>query len=106
STLGPDQVPRLLGAVVTTAAPMQVRIEEVSPVEKKMFVEIPWETVRARLNEHYKELSKGVALKGFRKGKVPRPVLEQVYGSRVNAEVAVELVRESFFRAHQEHNLP
>ena len=34
---------------------------------------------------------KGVALKGFRKGKVPRPVLEQVYGQRVNAEVAYEL---------------
>ncbi|MBV8758186.1 MAG: trigger factor [Deltaproteobacteria bacterium] len=84
---------------------MQVRIEEVSPVEKKMFVEIPWETVSAKLNESYKELGKGVALKGFRKGKVPRPVLEQVYGPRVNAEVAYELVRESFFRANQEHNL-
>ncbi len=84
---------------------MQVRIEEVSPVEKKMIVEIPWETVSAKLNDQYRELSKGVALKGFRKGKVPRPVLEQVYGPRVNAEVAVELVRESFFRANQEHNL-
>ena len=84
---------------------MQVRIEEVSPVEKKMFVEIPWETVSAKLNESYKELGKGVALKGFRKGKVPRPVLEQVYGQRVNAEVAYELVRESFFKANQEHNL-
>jgi trigger factor len=84
---------------------MQVRIEEVSPVEKKMFVEIPWETVSQKLGDAYRELSKGVALKGFRKGKVPRPVLEQVYGPRVNAEVAYELVRESFFRANQEHNL-
>jgi trigger factor len=84
---------------------MQVRIEDVSPVEKKMFVEIPWETVSQKLGDHYRELGKGVALKGFRKGKVPRPVLEQVYGPRVNAEVAYELVRESFFKANQEHNL-
>src|SRR5688500_20214692 len=84
---------------------MQVRIEDVSPVEKKMSVEIPWETVSQRLGNAYKELGKGVALKGFRKGKVPRPVLEQVYGHRVNAEVAYELVRESFFRANQEHQL-
>src|SRR5215813_9774520 len=84
---------------------MQVRIEEVSPVEKKMFVEIPWETVSAKLGDAYRELGKGAALKGFRKGKVPRPVLEQVYGQRVNAEVAYELVRESFVRATQEHNL-
>lgn len=84
---------------------MQVRIEDVSPVEKKMFVEIPWETVSQKLGDAYRELGKGVALKGFRKGKVPRPVLEQVYGQRVHAEVAYELVRESFFRANQEHNL-
>jgi len=68
---------------------MQVRIEDVSPVEKKMFVEIPWETVSVKLGNAYKELGKGAALKGFRKGKVPRPVLEQVYGQRVNAEVLV-----------------
>lgn len=84
---------------------MQVRIEDVSPVEKKMFVEIPWETVSTKLGSAYRELGKGAALKGFRKGKVPRPVLEQVYGQRVNAEVAYELVRESFFQAAQEHNL-
>ena len=84
---------------------MQVRIEDVSPVEKKMFVEVPWETVSQKLGDAYRELGKGVALKGFRKGKVPRPVLEQVYGPRVNAEVATQLVRESFVRASAEHNL-
>jgi trigger factor len=84
---------------------MQVRIEDVSPVEKKMLVEVPWETVSQKLDVQYRELGKGAALKGFRKGKVPRPVLEQVYGQRVNAEVAYELVRESFYKANQEHHL-
>ncbi len=84
---------------------MQVRIEDVSPVEKKMFVEVPWETVSEKLGNAYRALGKDVALKGFRKGKVPRPVLEQVYGQRVHAEVAYELVRESFFKANQEHSL-
>lgn len=84
---------------------MQVRIEDVSPVEKKMFVEVPWETVSTKLGLAYRELGKDVALKGFRKGKVPRPVLEQVYGPRVNAEVAYQLVRESFFQATETHKL-
>ena len=70
-----------------------------------MSVEIPWETVSEKLGNAYRELGKGVALKGFRKGKVPRPVLEQVYGQRVNYEVASELVNESFYKANQEHNL-
>jgi trigger factor len=84
---------------------MQVRIEDVSPVEKKMVVEIPWEVVSAKLGQAYRDLGKEVALKGFRKGKAPRSVLEQVYGPRVNAEVAVQLVRESFFQATAEHKL-
>jgi trigger factor len=84
---------------------MQVRIEDVSPVEKKLFVEIPWDTVSTRLGDAYRELSKGVQIKGFRKGKVPRPVLEKMYGPRIHAEVSYQLVRESFFRAVAEHKL-
>jgi trigger factor len=84
---------------------MQVRIEDVSPVEKKLLVEIPWEVVSAKLGQAYRDLGREVALKGFRKGKAPRAVLEQVYGRRVNAEVAVQLVRESFFQATSEHKL-
>ncbi|HVK73392.1 MAG TPA: trigger factor [Kofleriaceae bacterium] len=84
---------------------MQVRIEDVSPVEKKLIVEIPWQTVADRLGVAYRELGKGVALKGFRKGKAPRSVLEQIYAPRVHAEVAYQLVRESFVTANQQHNL-
>ncbi len=84
---------------------MNVRIEDVSPVEKKLIVEIPWATVADRLGVAYRELGKGVALKGFRKGKAPRSVLEQIYAPRVHAEVAYQLVRESFFSANQQHKL-
>ncbi len=84
---------------------MQIRVEDVSPVEKKLIVEVPWDTVSAKLGVAYRELGKGVALKGFRKGKAPRAVLEQIYGPRVQAEVAVELVRESFYRGVAEHQL-
>src|SRR5690242_19280841 len=84
---------------------MQVKIEDVSPVEKKLTVEIPWETVSTRLGDAYRELGKGVQLKGFRKGHVPRSVLEQMYGPRVHWEVANQLVRESFFSATAEHKI-
>jgi trigger factor len=84
---------------------MQVRIEEVSPVEKKLVVEVPWTTVSDKLGAAFRELSRSVNLKGFRKGKVPRSVLEQMFGKRVRAEVADQLVRESFITATTEHNL-
>jgi trigger factor len=84
---------------------MQVKIEDVSPVEKKLVVEVPWPTVGSKLDEAYRELSKSVHLKGFRKGKVPRNVLERMFGKRVRAEVAVQLVRESFVTAVTQHQL-
>ena len=84
---------------------MQVKIEDVSPVEKKLIVEVPWNAVDTRMGEAFRELTKSVQLKGFRKGKVPRSVLERMFGKRVRAEVAGQLVRESFVAAVTEHNL-
>jgi trigger factor len=84
---------------------MQVKIEDVSPVEKKLIVSVPWNAVDSRMGEAFRELTKSVQLKGFRKGKVPRSVLERMFGKRVRAEVAGQLVRESFMTALTEHNL-
>ena len=84
---------------------MQVKIEEVSAVEKKLVVSVPWATVESRMGDAFRELGKGVQLKGFRKGKVPRSVLEKMFGKRVRAEVAGQLVRESFMTAVTEHKL-
>lgn len=84
---------------------MQVRIEDVSPVEKKLIVEVPWNTVNDKLSDMYRKLSKSVQLKGFRKGKVPLGVLQRMYGKHVKSEVAEQLVRDSFVTAATEHNL-
>ncbi len=84
---------------------MQVQIEEVSAVEKKLIVEVPWDNVNGKLGASYRQLAKQVSLKGFRKGKVPRSVLERMFSGRVHAEVTGELVRESFMAAVNEHKL-
>ena len=69
--------------------------EEVSDVERKLDVEVPWEEVHKRLDEAYKELGKGITLKGFRKGKVPRKMLEQLFHKHVDKEVSQRLVQDS-----------
>ncbi len=84
---------------------MEVRIEDISPVEKKMVVQIPWNTVNKRLSVAYRELARSVAIKGFRKGNAPRNILERMYGPRVGAEVLSEFVQESFADAIQNHKL-
>lgn len=84
---------------------MHVEIQDLSPVEKQLKVEIPWERVREKLDAAYRELSRGVTLKGFRPGKVPRSVLERMFGKKVQLEVAKDLVQESFLAAAREHKL-
>ena len=84
---------------------MQIHVEDVSPVEKKLAVEIPWDRVREKLDLAYRELGRGVQLRGFRKGKVPRSVLERMFARQVHLEVAKELVQESFLHAAREHRL-
>ncbi|HKA88494.1 MAG TPA: trigger factor [Haliangiales bacterium] len=84
---------------------MQVHIEEVSPVEKRLAIEVPWDRVREKLERAYRELGHQVQMNGFRKGKVPRSVLERRFGKSVQKEVASELVRETFVQAAIEHKL-
>jgi trigger factor len=84
---------------------MQVQIEDLSPVEKKLAVEIPWTTVQQKLDRAFKSLGTQVVLNGFRKGKVPRAVLEQRFGQHVRNEVAKELVQESFLSVAEEHKI-
>ena len=50
-------------------------------------------------------MSRGVALKGFRKGKVPRPMLEKMFGRQVEQEVIKTLVQESFITAANQHDI-
>ncbi len=84
---------------------MQVKVEEVSPVEKKVAVEVEWPLVAAKLDEAYRELGKGVTLRGFRKGKVPRNMLERMFAKQVEQDVVQKLLQETFFAAARQHEI-
>ncbi len=71
---------------------MQITIEDISPVEKRVEFELPWPEVASRLDKAYGDLRRDVRLKGFRPGKAPRPVLEKLYRHDVENDVARDLV--------------
>lgn len=76
-------------------SPVQFEFEEVSPVEKRLKVEIAKEQVNAKLEDGFKQLNRQVNLRGFRKGHAPRSLLEKMFGKKVGADAARELVNES-----------
>ncbi len=75
---------------------MQVEIEDISAVEKKLTVTIPAERVQDEVEEVYAEIGKSVRIKGFRPGKVPRPHLERLFGEEVKGRVGSKLIQDTF----------
>ncbi|MBN2724027.1 MAG: trigger factor [Deltaproteobacteria bacterium] len=68
-------------------------IESVSSIEKSIKGKIPWITVKEKFDETYREISKTVSIKGFRRGKVPRSMLEKMFKKHVEKDIVQELVR-------------
>jgi len=81
---------------------MKTALEVISPVKKKLIVELEAEEVDKKIERTYRTLGKSAKVPGFRPGKIPRKVLERVYGAQVFEEVARELVKESLPRAMDE----
>ncbi len=84
---------------------MDIVVENVGELTRKLTITLPADHVGKALDRAYNKLKKDVQIKGFRRGKVPRPVLEKTYGDRVRAEVGEELVQETYFDAVEQENL-
>jgi trigger factor len=84
---------------------MTVQIEDISAVEKKLSFVVSTDKVNEALNSAYRLLGTQVRIDGFRKGKVPRRVLEQRYGHHIEGEVSGQVISDAFEEAVEEHNL-
>jgi trigger factor len=84
---------------------VQSRIEDLSPVVKKLSVECTPDQVKAALDHAFTGLSRTVKLKGYRAGHVPRRLVERYFGDDVKKDVAQKLVQGSIYEALGEHKL-
>jgi trigger factor len=78
---------------------MKVEVEEISATERRIVVEIPSERVTSEYEHAYLDVARHATVKGFRKGKVPRKVLEQRFGDDVRSQVTQTLVQVGFSHA-------
>ncbi len=78
---------------------MEVKVEDLSTIKKKLFFEIDVETVAVELENAYKKIAKTADVKGFRKGKVPQNVLEQHYAPRAQYDASGPLINNTLYKA-------
>ncbi len=84
---------------------MRASAEEISPIKRKITVEIPEDEVVKEVESIYKELGRTAKIKGFRPGKVPRNILERYFKDYVKTEVVRKLIEESYPKALTETHL-
>ncbi|HOI73972.1 MAG TPA: trigger factor [Syntrophales bacterium] len=88
-----------------TEATTVVQIEEISPVQKKLSFDVPWEDVKKELEAAYRQVGKKAHVKGFRQGKVPRRVLEVYYKDQAEGDAVTNLVNRYYWDALQAHEI-
>ena len=84
---------------------MQVSIESSTGLERQVKIGVPAEKVDQEVIARLQKATKTVAIKGFRKGKVPLKVVKQHYGKGVRQEVIGEVINSSFYEAIQKEEL-
>ena len=65
---------------------MDYKLNHLSDVEKEVEITFSAEEVNENINGSLAHLSKTVSIKGFRKGKVPIPVVKQFYGKNLKED--------------------
>ena len=84
---------------------MDVVIENVSELTRKLSITLPEKDVSKELDKAYNKLKREVNLKGFRRGKVPTSVLKKNFRAQVEAEISEQLVQATYFDAVEQENI-
>jgi trigger factor len=74
----------------------KVDVETVDPLRRRLAVEVPAEEVSTEIEKAYATLARAAKVPGFRPGRVPRTVLERLFGDRVRADVFARLIQDSY----------
>ena len=84
---------------------MKVQVQELSPIEKSLSIEVEPTVVAKELDQAYATLSRQVKIAGFRPGKVPRRILEQRFKAEVEDDVIRRVVTKSYVEAVRQNNI-
>ena len=84
---------------------MQVSVETLKGLERKVTVSVPAETLEEEVGERLRDLARKVKIDGFRPGKVPFHVVKKRYSDSVRMDVARDLVQSTLADALEKNGL-
>lgn len=84
---------------------MQVSVETLSGLKRKIMVSVPSEKVEEEVKVRLRNLAPKVKVAGFRAGKVPPHIVKQRYSDSVRYEVARDMLQPTLMNALKEKDL-
>lgn len=84
---------------------MQVSVETLEGLKRRMTVELPVEQVNEIVDNRLRTMAREARLDGFRPGKVPLNVIKQRFGAHARQEAYGELIQKSYYEALGEQKL-
>jgi len=84
---------------------IEIEVREEGPIARRLEVAVAPARVRRAFERAYRDLARGAKVRGFRPGKVPRSVLERLYGASVAEQLEEALVAETLPEALERHGL-
>ena len=85
---------------------MSLQVEKLEHNMAKLTIEVSAEELEKALQGAYNKQKKNISIPGFRKGKVPRQMIEKMYGSEVfYDDAANQLIPEAYGKVYDEEDL-
>lgn len=84
---------------------MQVIVETVSPIERRVKVVVPADKIAQDVSARISKAARTIRMDGFRPGKVPLSLVQKRFGESIRQEALGEIIRDSFYEAVTQQNL-
>lgn len=82
-----------------------IAVEDVGPCKKRVAIEVPGEKIKGALEKRLQEVGSTANVPGFRRGRVPRSVLERHFGEQIEEEVKKSLIWDAYQEAVNRNQL-
>jgi trigger factor len=92
-------------ATATTDRPNKVEVTDAGPSRKKLRIEVPAESVAESLGLSMDTLMAEAELPGFRRGHVPRRLVERKFGTAVRKQAKEQIIASAYSKAIEDHKL-
>jgi len=84
---------------------LETKINVISQSEHELEVSLGYDEIQTEIDEAYNKERKKIDLPGFRKGKVPLPMLKKMYGDAIEHQASEEIANKKFWQIVEEQSL-